>query len=53
MKSASLKQYDIEQVIESQYPNLTKEESIQFVRTMFGTTVTENQIQAAYSFLGK
>lgn len=52
MKS-SLKKYDTEQVIEIQYSDLTKEESIQFVRTIFGTTVTEGQIQEAYNFLGK
>lgn len=53
MKSASLKQMDIEDVILLQYPNLSKAESIKFVKTIFGSTATEKEINAAYNYLGK
>lgn len=49
----SLKQYDIEDVIMSQYKDVPKSESIKHIRTIFGNTAAEVEIQNAYNALGK
>jgi hypothetical protein len=49
----TLKQQDIEFTIFSQYPNLSKLESIKFIKSIFGSTACDFDINQAYKSLGK
>lgn len=52
MKTLSLKQHDIVNVICNQYPHSSKLDSISNIRFIFGSTATELDIQIAYKHLG-